>query len=712
MEFAREFGVESYPEGVPSNDYRWRDRMYDPELTFIDRQLARIFDWLEESGQAERTIVVLTADHGQGLLDGLERHGWGNHRLLYDWSIRVPLILKAPGVAAGVVVEEQTRTIDILPTLLELLDVPGPDTDGLSLLPLARGEKESEPRIAYADALNRLDDHSPKARRLPPKTYDNLFVATDGRWKLIHHHEKPANDELFDLEADPGETRNVASEHPEERQRLLAYLEAREPWNVQAPGAAAPAPSSDALHELGYGGEDDEDDAEDEPGAEETSGDRPKTRARGADTPLQSPRSSFRRTLLLWTSLGVGLRALVLALVGDLELQSDEGNYVYLALLWNHFGVYFDNHRFLWPPGYPAFLAQCLELFGAAGLLAARWIQVLASAAVGASTMLIARRAFDERAARVAGIVWCFYLPLAGFTHTLWNETLFLACFLPALLNVLVVLQDGARARDRNVVLAGLFLALALYVKELPLYYSGVLALLLFGFGRHPSTVEGLRRASLFLLTLAVLHVPWGLRNLEVYGRFVPVGSSLGENAYVGLNGEYRNYDLRLFASRRVRPRPGGPGPAVVRRGPARGPLGARRGDPERARPLCREHAPRPGVRGEPPRVDLPLARQEARRLGHADLLLRAALRTGALRRHAPRRPGCAPNPRPLERSVPNPRPPRSRASGSSPPCRTAPRAGCSPRCSCTCWPRRCSSPSRASARRWCRSRSCSARAS
>jgi len=267
---------------------------------------------------------------------------------------------------------------------------------------------------------------------------------------------------------------------------------------------------------------------------------------------LESQSRPFRRTLVLWTALGVALRAGLLLLSGDLDLQSDEGNYVYLALLWNHFGVFFDAYRYLWPPGYVAFLAECLGAFGAAGLMAARWIQVLASAAIGASVMLLARRAFDERAARLAGMLWCVYLPLAAFTHTFWNETLFLATFLPALLQLLIVLQDGARARDRNVVLAALFLALALYLKELPLYYAAVLAALLFASGRRVSNVEGIRRATLFALTLAAAHLPWGLRNLEVYGRFVPVGSSLGENVYVGLNGEYRNYDLRPFASRRV----------------------------------------------------------------------------------------------------------------------------------------------------------------
>lgn len=249
------------------------------------------------------------------------------------------------------------------------------------------------------------------------------------------------------------------------------------------------------------------------------------------------------RPLLPLCALGVALRLALLFAGGELELQSDEANYVYLGIAWNHFGVYLDQHRYLWPPGYTWFLARCLDVFGFAGILVAKLLQILASASVGLTTMLFAWRLFGARSARVAGWMWVLYLPLAAFTHRLWNETLFLACFLPALYQLLVVLQEGRAARsDLRLVTAGTLFAGALFLKEAPLYLLGALALLLVP--NAGSWLEGTRRAALLLAVVAVWIVPWGLHNREVYGHFVPLGTSLGENAYNGLNEQYRNFDL------------------------------------------------------------------------------------------------------------------------------------------------------------------------
>lgn len=258
------------------------------------------------------------------------------------------------------------------------------------------------------------------------------------------------------------------------------------------------------------------------------------------------------KPLALLTALGVGLRLLLLVLSGEPELQSDEANYVYLALMWNRFDVYFDQHRFLWPPAYTWYLGAAFDAFGDRGLFAARVGQTLASASIGLSTMLFAYRLFGMRAARVAGLIWIVYLPLAVFSHLLWNETLFLAVFLPALYQVLRVTGDAPRVRvDLRLLVAGFLFAASLLVKEAPTYLVPVLALTLAcsagGIG------EGLRRASLLLLAIAVVLVPWGLRNQEVYGRFVFAGASLGENVYNGLNAAYRNFDLIPLDTERLR---------------------------------------------------------------------------------------------------------------------------------------------------------------
>lgn len=253
------------------------------------------------------------------------------------------------------------------------------------------------------------------------------------------------------------------------------------------------------------------------------------------------------KTVLALCAAGVGLRLVFLALTTNLDLLRDEGHYIYLALSWNRFGFYPDGLRYLWPPGFPLFLAWCLSLFGAQGVVAAKLVQVLASASIGICTMALAERLFGARGALIAGVLWCVHLPLIGYTHTLWNETLFLAFFLPSLVLLASVLEGERRALDARIAGAAALLALALYVKDAPLYLLPVFVVMLVLARGGARPVEGVRRALLFVGVVAVLVLPWTLRNLEVYGRIVPMGSTLAENVFRGLNGTYRNFDLGPF---------------------------------------------------------------------------------------------------------------------------------------------------------------------
>jgi 4-amino-4-deoxy-L-arabinose transferase-like glycosyltransferase len=260
----------------------------------------------------------------------------------------------------------------------------------------------------------------------------------------------------------------------------------------------------------------------------------------------------FKRSLAILCAIGVCIRLLFLLAAGALEFQSDEANYVYLAISWNHFGFYSDSFRYFWPPGYPFLLALCLDGFEMAGIFVLKLIQVLGSASIGLTTMLIALRLFGPRAAKAAGILWCVYLPLIGFTHYLWAETLFMAFLMPSLYLVLALLQERARAHDRALILAGLLFGAALYFKEVVLYLAPLVALLIVWSDSELSWLEKFRRATLFLLPIVVLLMPWTLRNAEVYGRFVPVGTSLGENVFYGFNANYMNFDLVPFARQRA----------------------------------------------------------------------------------------------------------------------------------------------------------------
>ncbi|MFT5050804.1 MAG: hypothetical protein ACI8QZ_002209, partial [Chlamydiales bacterium] len=274
--------------------------------------------------------------------------------------------------------------------------------------------------------------------------------------------------------------------------------------------------------------------------------------------------SAPMRPLLLLCLLGVALRLVFLWLARGIDFVADEGFYVQSALAWNHYGFYGDQYRYLWPPGYPFFLSECLALFEERGIFVAKLVQVMASASIGLSTMLIARQLFGGRAAKLAGIIWCVYLPLIGFTHTLWTETLFLAFFLPGVLQLLPVVErsDPPRAA-RRIVCAALCFAAALYLKQAMLFLIPLVACVLY-LRAGPGLAARVWPASLFMLTVAVPTLPWTLRNADVYGRLVPMGSTLGENAFRGLNARHTSFDTVLVSAqmraeglRPPTPRPG-----------------------------------------------------------------------------------------------------------------------------------------------------------
>ena len=260
----------------------------------------------------------------------------------------------------------------------------------------------------------------------------------------------------------------------------------------------------------------------------------------GPDRPL-------RWILLRWLLLGLGIRFVLLVLAGDLVLQADEKNYLYLAASWNRFGFLNDTTRFLWPPAYPWFLSLVLDGFGFRGLFLARVVQVLLSGAIGASVMLFANRLFSRTAASIAGLLWGVHLPFIMYTHSHWAETPFLAFLLPSFYLLLAWWAKPQCSGRGQVLLAGsgLLIGLALLVKEAPLFLPVFLGILiLWRSGGTGSWPAGIRNATLFILSLVVVVLPWSLRNQEIYGRFVPVGATLGENAYYGLNGLYQNFDL------------------------------------------------------------------------------------------------------------------------------------------------------------------------
>ena len=232
--------------------------IYAFELTYMDRQLGRVFDELERMGLWDEAVVVVTSDHGEGLGD----HDWWTHGLLYQEQVRVPLVVKAPGIVRGHRVASVVRSIDILPTVGELLGLGAEDLpvmDGASLVPLLRAERDDLGLEAYSDSVAQMVYRF--APEMAPGIVDDkndmhFAVVVEGRWKFIFHLGQRANSELYDLESDPQELRNLYDERPDVVERANAMLKEFEfVPTKQLQQHDLPPDALEKLSSLGYTGE-------------------------------------------------------------------------------------------------------------------------------------------------------------------------------------------------------------------------------------------------------------------------------------------------------------------------------------------------------------------------------------------------------------------------------------------------------------------------
>lgn len=219
--------VADLPENAPGR----RDALYSEEVRYQDAQLGRLFAGLRRHGRYENALIAVVADHGEGLSDGVARHGWSKHSILYDEQLHVPLVMRGPGLPAGRRVTSLVRTVDLLPTLLELLETPAPrPLAGESLLPLLDGAAdEHDPRTVYAEQLAGYELPRPPVLRSRPHD-DFVYCVNDGAWKLLYRPAHPHRSELFQVARDPREEQNLFGQREAEGRRLLRDLAARDPW--------------------------------------------------------------------------------------------------------------------------------------------------------------------------------------------------------------------------------------------------------------------------------------------------------------------------------------------------------------------------------------------------------------------------------------------------------------------------------------------------
>jgi arylsulfatase A-like enzyme/Tfp pilus assembly protein PilF len=222
---------------------RYAGRPYDGEVAYTDSVLGRLLARLDRLGLQGRTLVVVTSDHGEGLGD----HGEAEHGFfLYETTVRVPLIIRLPGgLPAGLRIPSEARSIDVLPTVLELVGASAaapPGIPGRSVAAALSGPAGATPP-SYAETL---------FPRLHFECAELRSIRFDG-WKYV---EAP-RPELYDLRADPNERSNLYAREGRRaaslRSRLLDTMGGSlEAAIVAKPGAAPDAETQRKLASLGY----------------------------------------------------------------------------------------------------------------------------------------------------------------------------------------------------------------------------------------------------------------------------------------------------------------------------------------------------------------------------------------------------------------------------------------------------------------------------
>jgi arylsulfatase A-like enzyme/Flp pilus assembly protein TadD len=218
---------------------RYAGRPYDGEVAWTDELVGRIRSALEQSGLLASTLLVVTSDHGEGLDEHDEpAHGF----FVYETTLRVPLVMRGPGVAAGARFEPVVRLVDLFPTTLDLLGVPIPQDitlEGRSLAAAVRGGKLDTEAPSFGESLVPLIHYG----------WSDLRSIRDGRWKYI----LAPRPELYDLAVDPGERSNLVDAQPNRARALRAALESelrKERAAARDGPAVAPVPP-DLLEKLG-----------------------------------------------------------------------------------------------------------------------------------------------------------------------------------------------------------------------------------------------------------------------------------------------------------------------------------------------------------------------------------------------------------------------------------------------------------------------------
>ncbi|MEX0345418.1 MAG: choline-sulfatase [Rhizobiaceae bacterium] len=209
-------GIEASYVPLTNKEIRRARRAYLANVSYFDSKIGELVRTLEEIGELDSTVVVITADHG----DMLGERGLWYKMNFFEHSARVPLVMAGPGIVQGVATNA-CSLVDLLPTFVELadgkLDMLGAPVDGRSLLPLARGEDDP--------ADEAIGEYCAEMTPWP------VFMIRRGAMKYIHCDIDPPL--LFDLANDPLEKNNIATDPVYHNVAAAFASEVSERWNSE-----------------------------------------------------------------------------------------------------------------------------------------------------------------------------------------------------------------------------------------------------------------------------------------------------------------------------------------------------------------------------------------------------------------------------------------------------------------------------------------------
>ena len=217
---------------LDDQDVAYINARYDAGIFYVDQYLGKLFNKLKELGLENNTIIIIESEHGEGLGE----HGYFWHYDIYDTEIHSPLIIKNPGIPGGKVIDAQVQGIDILPTILDFLNIEIPtQAQGKSIKPLL-GNYPPQDFNKYVFLERPLWE---ERYSLAP---DEDFAVRTNEWKLIYRQSRNVSEnismwgrvinetipipefELYNLKTDPYEQNNLIGKEPQVADELKEKL--------------------------------------------------------------------------------------------------------------------------------------------------------------------------------------------------------------------------------------------------------------------------------------------------------------------------------------------------------------------------------------------------------------------------------------------------------------------------------------------------------